>query len=410
MDKYLLEILKEINTIIIPGLGALTITDKTTGEIKFMPYLTHDDGALSRYISESEGMEENDSKNLIAKYVREIHAELDKGESYDMYKFGSFFKNGDEIEFKNWGDGQNQKSDPYENKASTEDNSQKEKSPKIPLVKKPESKKKSEEQSSEKPDKKSDKIEQEKNTKEPTANNDTNIGDNENKTESKAPIKKKQNLNIQQKEELSPNEKKLDDLKQQNNTNSKKTKRGVGFWMLLSLIILIVAGGTYIMINYDDIKQHIPFLADNPQSTDHERPEKMKEIIGENNQSESSTDQIVASESIKVNDTNKEGNEDAGEGLVEEQADEKNTKEEVTSDIPPSNENSFHVIAGAFSSESNAKLLGNKLRAKGYDVKVGRGRGMNLVSIKSFATRTEANQTLADFKEVAPNCWVYEWK
>ncbi|HIB91536.1 TPA: SPOR domain-containing protein [Candidatus Poribacteria bacterium] len=250
----------------------------------------------------------------------------------------------------------------------------------------------------------------EKNTKEPTANNDANIGDNENKTESKAPIKEKQNLNIQQKEELLPNEKKLDDLKQQNNTNSKKTKRGVGFWMLLSLIILIVAGGTYIVINYDDIKQHIPFLADNPQSTDHEGPEKMKEIIGENNNTESSTDQIVASESIKVNDTNIEGNEDAGEGLVEEQADEKNTKEEVTSDIPPSNENSFHVIAGAFSSESNAKLLGNKLRAKGYDVKVGRGRGMNLVSIKSFATRTEANQALADFKEVAPNCWVYEWK
>ena len=136
----------------------------------------------------------------------------------------------------------------------------------------------------------------------------------------------------------------------------------------------------------------------------------MKEIIGENNNTESSTDQIVASESIKVNDTNIEGNEDAGEGLVEEQADEKNTKEEVTSDIPPSNENSFHVIAGAFSSESNAKLLGNKLRAEGYDVKVGRGRGMNLVSIKSFATRTEANQALADFKEVAPNCWVYEWK
>jgi hypothetical protein len=65
MDKYLLEILQDKNTIIIPGLGALTITNKKTGAIKFMPYLTHDDGALSLYISESEGMEENESKNLI---------------------------------------------------------------------------------------------------------------------------------------------------------------------------------------------------------------------------------------------------------------------------------------------------------------------------------------------------------
>ena len=65
MDKYLLEILQDKNTIIIPGLGALTITNKKTGAIKFMPYLTHDDGALSLYISESEGMEENESHAVV---------------------------------------------------------------------------------------------------------------------------------------------------------------------------------------------------------------------------------------------------------------------------------------------------------------------------------------------------------
>ena len=72
MDKYLLEILKEINTIIIPGLGALTITDASSGDIMFMTYLKHDDGQLAKYIAKNEGIDETEAKNLIAKYVREI--------------------------------------------------------------------------------------------------------------------------------------------------------------------------------------------------------------------------------------------------------------------------------------------------------------------------------------------------
>jgi hypothetical protein len=103
MDKYLVEILKAFNTIIIPGLGALNLTNPETGECLFMPYLKYDDGKLSQYISETEGMSDNDAKNLIAKYVREIEAKLNIGESYDMYQFGSFVKNSSgDIEFNAW--------------------------------------------------------------------------------------------------------------------------------------------------------------------------------------------------------------------------------------------------------------------------------------------------------------------
>src|SRR5574343_1363759 len=103
MNQYLLSILKEVNTIIIPGIGALTITNAATGEIMFMPYLKFDDGKLAQHISEKEGMEINDAKNLVAKYVREIEAQLNIGESYDMYQFGSFIKTSEgEIEFKPW--------------------------------------------------------------------------------------------------------------------------------------------------------------------------------------------------------------------------------------------------------------------------------------------------------------------
>jgi hypothetical protein len=102
MDKYLQQILHEINTIIIPGLGALTVTKKETGEVMFMPFLKHDDGNLSKIIAEKEGVAENDAKNLIAKYVREITAKLDKGETYDMFQFGRFIKIDGEPTFENW--------------------------------------------------------------------------------------------------------------------------------------------------------------------------------------------------------------------------------------------------------------------------------------------------------------------
>lgn len=103
MVNYLLEILKENKTIIIPGLGALTITNSETGDIMFMPYLRHDNGVLSGFIAQKDGIDEADAKNIIAKFVREINAELDKGETFSMFQLGDFVKTPDgDIEFAHW--------------------------------------------------------------------------------------------------------------------------------------------------------------------------------------------------------------------------------------------------------------------------------------------------------------------
>ena len=102
MNNYLLQLLKEVKTLIIPGLGALTVTNESTGEILFMPYLKFDDGTLAKHIASKENMELNDASNLISKFVREVTAELDKGHSYDMYQFGRFVKIDGEIAFEAW--------------------------------------------------------------------------------------------------------------------------------------------------------------------------------------------------------------------------------------------------------------------------------------------------------------------
>lgn len=102
MNNYLLQLLKEVNMLIIPGLGAINIVNKTTGEFMFMNYMKHDDGTLAKHIAEKEGWELNDAKNLIAKFVREVNAQLDKGETYDMFQFGSFKKVNGDVEFEQW--------------------------------------------------------------------------------------------------------------------------------------------------------------------------------------------------------------------------------------------------------------------------------------------------------------------
>ena len=93
MDHYIKEALKTSKTIIIPEIGALTKISETTGELMFMNYLKHDDGMLAQFISNKEGITEQEAKNLLAKHSREITAILNKGEEYSIYKFGSFSKN-----------------------------------------------------------------------------------------------------------------------------------------------------------------------------------------------------------------------------------------------------------------------------------------------------------------------------
>jgi hypothetical protein len=102
MNNYLLQLLKEVKTIIIPGLGALTLTNEHTGEMMFMAYLKFDDGTLAKHIAEKEGIDLNDAKNRITKFVSEVNAQLDKGESYEMHQFGTFSKAGGEITFEQW--------------------------------------------------------------------------------------------------------------------------------------------------------------------------------------------------------------------------------------------------------------------------------------------------------------------
>lgn len=101
MNKYLIEILKIQNSVILPGLGALMVPSQKTGKIVFNQHLKFNDGSLARFIAEQEGIDNQEAQNKVAKFVREIEAELGKGNSYDMFEFGRFVKNNDgDVDFE----------------------------------------------------------------------------------------------------------------------------------------------------------------------------------------------------------------------------------------------------------------------------------------------------------------------
>ena len=101
MNKYLIDILKIQNSVILPGFGALMIANAKTGKIVFNPLLKFNDGTLAKYIAEKEGIDQQDALNTIAKFVREIETELSKDGTYAMFGFGKFYKDKDgKIDFE----------------------------------------------------------------------------------------------------------------------------------------------------------------------------------------------------------------------------------------------------------------------------------------------------------------------
>lgn len=430
MNKYLLAILQESNTIIIPGLGALTVTNKEKNEIMFMSYLKHDDGKLSSYIAEKDGIDETDAKNVIAKFVREIMAKLDQGDTYDMFQFGTFSKDGQgDIEFNAW-------------QGTTEKTAEETKAPTPPVIPTPPvqtspeptpSVEKQEIQVPKAPvtppptppqeDEKKDVVPVEEKKEAPTTPPRVE--------EVKPPVEQKEKavvppttpekeMNIVQKEEISKNREKVAQLKKQQTEKKEKKKRGAGFWMLIILLFLLAGGGTYFGLNYDSLKEHIPFLADDTSTTEtvSER-EKMEDMLSENEinnepaeslteETEHDTDEADADEANSEALTSTEAEDTES---VENTAQEEAPKEEEKVETPVVQTSNgtlpYHVVAGVFSSEENAHRLSNKLQAEGLPSTVfPNSVGMYVVSMKAFASNTEASSALGSLREVSSSAWI----
>lgn len=433
MNNYLLQLLKEVKTLIIPGLGALTVTNESTGEILFMPYLKFDDGTLAKHIASKENMELNDASNLISKFVREVTAELDKGNSYDMYQFGRFVKIDGEIAFEAW----------------TASGSDEPKVAPAPIVqevekvveepKKEEIKPIIEEATPKKeetvPEKTSEKVEIPTAVTEPKKEAEPVVETpkaEEKKTEKiippvvekpapKAPVEKPA---AAQKEPV-----KKDPVIKEPKVPKEKKKTSVFAYILWGFLVLILGSGTFIAIKFDSLKKDFPILADLAGEND-DAAKGSDDVKQLEDEPDVNIDSETESEPIPEDQVQVVEDQIPNEKTVEEpkkvptpkkETPAPKTKTEVTVNKKPIKKTQntggstasfdgskhFHVIAGSFGSEANANKLAGKLQSKGFsEASVTMNNGMYRVSVKGFSTLNEATAEAATIQSSVPGAWV----
>jgi hypothetical protein len=480
MDKYLLQILHEINTIIIPDLGALTITNAATGEIMFMSYLKYDDGKLWKHIAEKEGMDENDAKNLIAKYVREIKLKLDQGETYDMYQFGRFFKNNDgDIDFLNWSEIPAPGSvdeipatapvvveEANSEEANTEEEVvsavQEEEIVSEPVagisVEEREEAREIEAANSSTEDavelqpqitpavttdldailKAAETPAESVETKDAETSVERSIETQEAKEEVKkeeipveAPVS---HAELDTPSPELPKEEKVEEVLKEKLEKSKteniyltpeevstietlnievpttetkepasapqKKKKGAGYWLVMILGMLVIFGGTFAFVFYEELKGSSTEKTEKVEKK--EAPEEyLDEIISEENSEVSEETMLEERSDVptpEFNETGKKAEKVAPAVPVETKA-----KTTTNTQANASSSGNFHVIVGSFGVEENARKLANKLSSEGKNASVlGPKNGMYLVSAGSFATQAEAASEVSSIG----NAWI----
>jgi cell division protein FtsN/nucleoid DNA-binding protein len=443
MNKYFVQLFQEESTVIIPDLGALTMTNEDSGEIMFLPYLKFDDGKLAGFIAKTEGVDLQEAKNTVAKFVLEIMANLDQGESFVIDEFGSFYKNAQgEIEFKALSMGAHIQETKTEEKESEEkdpvieevtegtaedliqlntdekieetysddpfdvdEDDIKELIDEAPIDFKPEDIVK--EESWEEVDSKSlmqSMLDGEKTEEEPEVKQaiieEVKAVSEEPKTEKK-PLRKKQ----EKEPKVSKGLKKVVDKTILENElvdkkpEKKKKKRGFSFWMLIGIIAAFLGVGTWAFLNFDEVKKHVPFLAEQKEEvkTEGEEDSEGVEIIeGKMTEAESTpaqstpTDKVIPSEPIKQ-----------AKARVE-------TKPEPVKKVTstPASGN-YHLIIGAYGSIENANKLVAKLVGEGFSASIaGESRGLNLVALGSFNSKDDADAFLQKNVAKYPKAWV----
>ncbi len=430
MNNYLLLLLRDLKTIIIPGLGALTLTNEVTNELLFMPFLKHDDGTLSKYIADKEGMSENDAKNLIAKFVREVLAELDKGEPYDMYQFGSFTKENNEIVFKQWKfQSENQNEEQNQNENESEEQSI------IQIEEQNENDIQSEEQSV---------IQSEE--------------QNQNESEDKSVIQSENENEIENENELGEETQVVETIEQKHKTN----------WLshaILVVAVLLLSAVTYIAINLNSLKKDIPLIAQllgeeekpsglktistEPIDTINETVEtekvpeeltitntpptesaekkvvksKVEKPVAVTKKTTSSKKKILEAAPKKVNPQPKQATKPtvkkAPQTVVQATTVQPKAVKPIKAtpstptnkQFPSFNNLPFQLIAGSFSSQQAAEKQATLLARKGITTcAISQFDGKFRVSLQGYPTKETAIEGMNSFKLQVSDTWVFEVK
>lgn len=374
MDKFLIELLQLSNSVILPDFGAIVIANENTGDVMFDEYLKFNDGKLIALIVANSTMDEQDATNMVAKYVRDIQIQLDKGDSYDIFGLGSFTKDQDGTIVFNGSIKTAEKSAPQEfmGPSPTPVAPSEEKKETAPLSK-------LEEPKEETPDNERPELDlstvtvsaQERSLKEETI----------------VPAKKTSAPSVK-----APIQKEI-------------KKRGVLFWVLIFLLLVLSGGGIFVGIKYEEVKNYLGwnvFEVDNDSKTSREL--KNSSVDSKEIQTKDLIETEVFTEDTISTELEDEQVLEEEETRIEEEPIEETIEEQPTSG------NSYHIIGGSFSSAENAGKFATELQSKGWPARVlGQFNGLHMVSVKSFSSQGDAFAELKNIQEQAPDAWLFKY-
>ncbi len=339
-------------------------------------------------------MSENDAKNLIAKFVREVLAELDKGEPYDMYQFGSFTKENNEVVFKQW------------------------------------------------------KFQSENQNEEQNQNEDENEEQSENESENQRE-NEDQREEQKQSESENENESELGEETQVVATIKRKHKTNWLSHAILVVAVLLLSAVTYIAINLNTLKKDIPLIAQ--LFGDKEKPSGLKTIstepidaINETVETEKVPEELTIinippTESVqknalkikkeskaapkKVNTPPKQATKPTVKKAKQTVVQATNVRLEAVKPIkaktskptnkqfPSFNNLPFQLIAGSFSSQQAAAKNATLLARKSITTcAISQFDGKFRVSLQGYATKDSALEGMNSFKLQVSDTWVFEVK
>ncbi len=435
MEKYLQLLLKEVNTVILPGLGALTITNHATGEILFMPYLKYDDGKLSSFISAQGEMSEPEAKELVELSVREILNELESGVKREVAGLGVFSKNSSgDIDFES-GKSEMEEAPLLDEKHLRALISEEEKVNKdsisdsvldaqeivdesivgeeifqenieAPLVS----------------ELAQEKVEEVVNEDEliPAVSPEVEFTpEEEYKIEdlaSEEAIEEKESIlevienttneqNVAVKEEIAEQEsieeqEMVTDSEETVLTPKKKKKFKV--FAIVIVLIVIVASGASVGLNFEEITHSM-------SSESHDEKSSEDEIIESAEKSVVTPEEVQEGEGKEMLKIEEEGlPSETNEPISDQKVKEKSATQRSSGALEPNDvKQTFYIVLGSFSDKSNADKMVEKLKAEGKSgaTTVDRG-GKYSVSLTSYSNIDDANEKIEGHKAEFPHAWI----
>lgn len=92
MEKYILDLIKDHNRVIVPNFGAFIVSREKGQTILFNSFLSFNDGLLINHICKADSIETPEATTMVEEYVTKVKAALDTKGIFEMDELGTFSK------------------------------------------------------------------------------------------------------------------------------------------------------------------------------------------------------------------------------------------------------------------------------------------------------------------------------